>query len=81
MALVETVDPTDINLALANAFGDRLGWQIDRGELESRLDEAAYAVANILNRPYYEDDLTDAERAEAAALYEAQPYTTTEKKE
>lgn len=69
MALVQTIDPTDINIALENAFGERLRWQLDRAEYDARLDEAAYAAAAVLNRPYYEDDLTPEERTAAEQAY------------
>lgn len=78
MAVVETVDPTDVNLALACAFGPALAWQMDSSEWESRLDEAAYAAAAILNRPYYEADLSPEERSAAEKKYREQPYAIEE---
>jgi hypothetical protein len=78
MAVVETIDPTDINLALGQAFGPAMAWQMDSIEWESRLDEAAYAVAAILNRPYYEADLPHDERAAAERRYREQPYAIDE---
>lgn len=69
MALIETIDPTDVNLALQNGIGAQLQWQIPQAELEHRLDAAAYAAAAILNAPFFEDDLTPTERAAAEDAY------------
>jgi hypothetical protein len=77
MALVEPIDPTDINMVLDAGLRDRIVWQMNADEWELRLDEAAYAVAAIMNRPYYEDDLTPEERATAEAVYRAHPYAIT----
>lgn len=74
MALTETVDPTDINLALENGIGAALQWQLPEVELQIRLDAAAYAAAAILNAPYYESDLTAEERATAERAYLQSPY-------
>ena len=74
MAVVSTIDPTDINLTLASRFGPDMAWQMDASEWERRLDAAAYAVAAILNKPYYEADLTPEARAAAEQAYRAQPY-------
>lgn len=65
MALVDTVDPTDINLALQHGIGAQLQWQLPAAELERRLDSAAYAAAAILNAPFFETDLTPRERSAA----------------
>ncbi|MBX9918579.1 MAG: hypothetical protein K2Y33_01925 [Mycolicibacterium frederiksbergense] len=74
MALIETIDPTDINLALQNGIGAQLQWQIPAAELECRLDAAAYAAAAILNAPYFENDLTASQRSAAERAYADSPY-------
>ncbi|NTY62622.1 hypothetical protein FEG63_24095 [Mycolicibacterium sphagni] len=74
MALINTIDPTDINLALQNGIGAQLQWQLPHAELEQRLDAAAYAAAAILNAPYYESDLTTEQRATAEQAYAQSPY-------
>ncbi|MFL0286885.1 hypothetical protein ACJH6J_23960 [Mycobacterium sp. SMC-18] len=78
MALTEPVDPSDINLVLQNGIGPQLEWQLDASELERRLDAAAYAAAAILNTPFYEDDLSAAERASAEQAYAQAPYAIRE---
>jgi len=74
MALTETVDPTDINLALEHGIGAALQGQLPEAEFQNRLDAAAYAAAAILNAPYYESDLTAEERAAAERAYLQSPY-------
>ncbi len=74
MALIETVDPTDINLALENGVGAALQWQLPEDEFQNRLDDAAYAAAAILNAPYYESDLTAEQRAAAERAYLQSPF-------
>lgn len=71
MPLVDTVDPTDINLALQHAIGVQLQQQLPRD-----------AAAAILNAPYFDPHLTSnergaaAERADAASRYCNRPHGT-----
>lgn len=74
MALTETIDPADINLALENGIGAALQWQLPENELQNRLDAAAYAAAAILNAPYYDSDLTAEERVAAERAYLQSQY-------
>lgn len=67
MAFVEPIDVEEIADVLAGAFSERIAWQVDQSELDNRLDDAAHAAARILNRPYFEADLTDEEREAAQA--------------
>ena len=61
MALVDTVDPTDINLALQHGIGAQLRRQLPQAELERRLDAYAYAAA---------------EPSDAASRYRNRPHGT-----
>lgn len=73
MALIDTVDPTDVNIALQDGIGAQLQSQVPAAELENRLDAAAYAAAAILNAPLCEDDLNGEERASAEHAYAHSP--------
>ena len=69
MAFVEPIGFTEINEALEQAFGERLRWQMSEAEYDDRIDSAAHAAAQFLNRPYFEDDLSPEEQAQAALAY------------
>lgn len=62
-------DRVEIHDLLDGELAPKMRWQMDSSEWDSRLAEATRVVVNIMNRPYYEDDLTPKERQAAEVGY------------